>query len=71
MLLSHQNTGQNHKIRMASISLGNMAQFEYLGMILINHNFIQREIGDQNRVMLATIQSRQNLLSSHLLPKKD
>jgi hypothetical protein len=44
MLLSrHQNTGQNHDIKISNRCFGNMAQFRDLGTT-INQNLIQEEI---------------------------
>jgi hypothetical protein len=45
MLLSrHQNTGQNHDIKLANRSFENVAQFRYLRTIITNQNPIQEEI---------------------------
>jgi hypothetical protein len=45
MLLSyHQNTGQNHDIKIANRSFENVAQFRYLGMTVTNQNLIEEEI---------------------------
>jgi hypothetical protein len=45
MLMSrHQNTGQNHDIKLASRSFENVSQFKYLRATVINQNLIQREI---------------------------
>jgi hypothetical protein len=44
MLLSgHQNAGENHDIKTANRYFENVAQFRYLGMTVINENFIQEE----------------------------
>jgi hypothetical protein len=40
MLSRHQNTGQNHDIKRASICFDNVAQFKYLGTPVKNQNFI-------------------------------
>jgi hypothetical protein len=40
----HQKAGQNHDIKVANISLKNVAQFKYLGMIVTNQNLIEEEI---------------------------
>jgi hypothetical protein len=45
MLLSrHQNVGQTRDMSVANRSLGNVAQFRYLGTTIANQNLIQREI---------------------------
>jgi hypothetical protein len=45
MLLScHQNTGQNHDIKIANRSYENLAQFKYFGVTVTNQNLIQEEI---------------------------
>jgi hypothetical protein len=45
MLLSrHQNTGQNHDIKMANRRFENVAQFKYLGTTITNQNLIHEEI---------------------------
>jgi hypothetical protein len=45
MLLSrHQNSGQNHNIKIANRSFENAAKLKYLGMRVTNRNLIQEEI---------------------------
>jgi hypothetical protein len=45
MIISrHQNTGQNHNIRIANESLENVGKFRYLGTTLTNQNDIRDEI---------------------------
>jgi hypothetical protein len=45
MLMSrYQNAGQNHNIKVANRAFENVAQFTYLGKIVINPNVIQEEI---------------------------
>jgi hypothetical protein len=45
MLLSHhQNSEQNHDIKIVNKSFVNVAQFKYLGTTVINQNLIQEEI---------------------------
>jgi hypothetical protein len=44
LLSHHQNSGQNHDIRIVNKSFENVAQFTYLGIIITNQNLIQEEI---------------------------
>jgi hypothetical protein len=44
LLSHHQNAGKNHDIKIANKSFENVTQFRYLGMTVINQNFIQEEI---------------------------
>jgi hypothetical protein len=45
MLLSrHQNTGQNHDIKIGNKYFENLAQFRYLGTMITNRNLVQEEI---------------------------
>jgi hypothetical protein len=45
MLLSrHQNTGQNHEIRIANRSFENVTQLKYLGTTVTNQYFIQGKL---------------------------
>jgi hypothetical protein len=70
MLLSHhQNTGQDHDINTANKSFGNVAQFKYLGITVINQNLIQEEI--KRRLNFGNVCYRlvENLLPSYLLSK--
>jgi hypothetical protein len=39
----HQNTGQNHDIKIAYRHFENVAQFKYLRMTVTNQNLIQVE----------------------------
>jgi hypothetical protein len=46
MLLSHhQNSGQNHHIKIANRCFENVAHFRYLGTTVTNQNMIQEEFG--------------------------
>jgi hypothetical protein len=68
MLLScHQNAGLNHNIKIGDRSFENVAHFKYLGMTVINQNFIQEEIKRRLNLGNACYHSGQNLLSSCLL----
>jgi hypothetical protein len=40
----HQNSGQNHHIKINNRSFENVAQFKYLGTTVKNRNLIQEEI---------------------------
>jgi hypothetical protein len=70
MLLSHhQNEGQNHIIKLANRSFGNVTQFKYFGMTVTNQTFIQEETKGRLNSGNACYHAVQNLLSSHLLSK--
>jgi hypothetical protein len=43
-LSRHQNTGQNHDIKVGSRWFENVAQFRYLGTTITNEKLIQEEI---------------------------
>jgi hypothetical protein len=69
MLLSrHQNTGQNHDIKIAERSFENVVKFRYLGTIVTNQNLVQEEIKRLNSD--ACYHSVQNFLSCRQLSKK-
>jgi hypothetical protein len=71
MLLSlHQNTGQNHAIKIADGCFENVAQFKYLGTTVTNQNLIQEEIKRRLNSGNSCYHSVQNLLSS-CLPSKN
>jgi hypothetical protein len=68
MLLSrHQNTGQNHDVRITNRSFENVVQFKYLGTTVTNENLIQKEINRRLDSGNACSHSVQSLLSSPLL----
>jgi hypothetical protein len=69
MLMSHhQNAGQNHNIKIANRSFGNLVKFRYLGTVT-NRNLIHEESKSRLNSDNACYQSVQNLLSSRLLSK--
>jgi hypothetical protein len=70
LLFRHQNAVQSHDIKIANRCLENVEQLRYLGMTAINENLIQAEIKRRLNSGNACYNSVQNLLSSHLLPKK-
>jgi hypothetical protein len=70
MLLSlHQNTEQNHDMKITKSSFENVAQFEYLGTTVTNQNLIQDGIKRRLNSGNACYHSVHNLLSSYLLSK--
>jgi hypothetical protein len=69
MSMPHQNSGQNHNIKIANRSVENVAQFKYLGTTVRKQNLIQEEIKKRLNSGNACYQSVQNLLSSCLLSK--
>jgi hypothetical protein len=66
----HPNSGQNQNIRIANESFENVTKFTYLEMTLSNKNDIHDEIKSTLNLGNACYYSDQNLLSSHLIPKK-
>jgi hypothetical protein len=67
MLISHhQNSGQNHNVKIANRSFEDMAQFKYLETTATNQNLIQEEI----KRRLNCYYSIQNFLSSRLLAEE-
>jgi hypothetical protein len=68
MLSRHQNTGQNHNIKIGDRSFDNVAPFKYLGTRVTKQNLIQEEIKIFN-LGNACYHSVQNLLPSLLLLK--
>jgi hypothetical protein len=69
MLLSHQNAGQNHDIKVANRCFDDVAQLKYLGTTVTNQNLIQEEIKRRLNLGNACYLSVQNLLSSCQLSK--
>jgi hypothetical protein len=69
-LSRHQNAGQNHNIKVANRTFGNVAQFRYLGMTVTNQNFILEETKRRLNFGNACYHAVQNLQSSGLLSKK-
>jgi mannitol-specific phosphotransferase system IIBC component len=68
MLLSHHQTaGQTHDIKIANISLENVAQFKYMGITITNQNLIQDETKRTLNSSNACHHSVQNYLSYGLL----
>jgi hypothetical protein len=68
MLMScHQNTGQNHDIKIANRSSENVEQFKYLGTTVIIQNLIQKEVKRTLNSGNGCYNSVQNLSSSRLL----
>jgi hypothetical protein len=69
MLSHHQNSEQNHDIKIPNRCLENVAQLKYLGTTVTNQNLMQEEIKRRLNSDNACYHSVQNLLSSRLLPK--
>ena len=46
----YQDARRSHSIKIDNSSFGSVEQFKYLGTTLTNHNSIQEEIREQNRV---------------------
>jgi sorting nexin-29 len=67
VLSSHQNSGQNHEIKVADRSFENVAQLKYLGTIVTKENLTQEEIKRSVNSGNACYHSVQNLSSSRLL----
>jgi hypothetical protein len=70
MLLSrHQNSGQNHDIKINNRCFENVEQFRYLDTTITNWNLIQEEIKRRLISGNACCHSVHNLLSSRLLSR--
>jgi hypothetical protein len=70
MIMSrHQNSGQNQNIRTANESFENVAKFKYLGMTLMDQNYIHVEIRSRLNSRNACSYSVQNPLSSRLISR--
>jgi hypothetical protein len=70
MLMSrHQNSGQNHYIKIGYRCSENMTQFRYLRTTISNQNLIQEEIKRKLNSGNVCYHSVQKRLSSHLLSK--
>jgi hypothetical protein len=70
MLLSrHQNTEQNHDIKIGNRSFKNVARFKYLGTSVTNQNLIQKEFKRRLNLENTCYHSDRNMLSSSLLSK--
>jgi hypothetical protein len=70
MFLSrHQNSGQNHDIKIANRSFVNVVQFKYSGTTVTNQNLIQEKIKLRLNSGNACYHSVPNLLSVCLLSK--
>jgi hypothetical protein len=70
MLLSRQlNPGQNHHIKLAKRSFGNVAQFKDFGTTVTSRNLIEEEIERKLNSGNAYRHTDQNFLSPGLLSK--
>jgi hypothetical protein len=68
-IVTRQNTGQNHDIKIANRSFENVTQFRYLGMTVTNQNLTQEEIKRRLNLGNAHYHPVQNFWSSCLLSK--
>jgi hypothetical protein len=64
LLSRHQNTGQNHDIKIGNSCFENVEQFKYLRTTIINQNLIQEETKKRLNSNNACYRSVQNSLSS-------
>jgi hypothetical protein len=70
MLLScHQNTGQNHNVKIGNRSYENLEQFKYMTMTVTNQNLIHEEITRRFNLGNKYYLSLQKLSSSRLLSR--
>jgi hypothetical protein len=65
----HQNSGQNHNIKMANKFLKNVAKNKYLGITVTNENLIHKKIKSRWYSGNTCYHSVQQLQASHLLSK--
>jgi hypothetical protein len=64
-----QNAGRSHNIEFDNTSFEIVEDLKYLGTILTNKNYIQKEIKSRLKSGNAVYHSVQKLLCSSLLPK--
>jgi hypothetical protein len=69
LLFRHQNSRQNHDIKIGNRWFGTVAQFKYLGTTVTSQNLIQEEIKRRQNSINAWYHSVQKILSSCLLSK--
>jgi hypothetical protein len=65
----HQNVSQNHYIKIANRSFGNVSRFTYLGTTVTNQNLIDEKISKNLNSGNACYQSAHSLFSSRLLSR--
>jgi hypothetical protein len=65
----HHSTGQNHYIKVANKFFKNVAKFIYLGIMVMNQNYIYEDIKSRLNSGNVCYSAVQNLLSSSLLCK--
>jgi hypothetical protein len=63
----HQNSEQNHNLKIGDRSSENVAKFKYLGPTVTDQNFIHEEIKRRFNLGNACYHPVQNILSSRLL----
>ena len=69
VMFRDQNARWSQNIKISNSSFERVEEYEYLGTVLTNQNYIQEEIKSRLKSRNACYYSVQNLLSSSLLSK--